>query len=287
MRVLFFSCPPYARVSFSFFVQCVLFSSLSCPCHRIPHMPDSISPLIAVKAQEACASRASVAPGSTGAFARIGVFRAGRLLAALLLTILCLAPEAVLADVADSRAFAHVFNTVSLRRPMKVFPFWVSVLDKNAKHPVFSEQKDFRGVSWAKMREKASTLRGLDLLTYVNTFWNRYPYIEDIVNWKKEDYWAAPYEFLDKSGDCEDYAIVKYMTLRKLGVSADRMRILVVRDTFRNLAHAVLGVEEGGRVYILDNVSNAILAHTRLSQYIPQYSVNEDNAWMHIRAKKK
>lgn len=157
MRVLFFSCPPYARVSFPFFVQCVLFSSLSCPCHRIPHMPDSISPLIAVKAQEACASRASAAPGSTGAFARIGVFRAGRLLAALLLTILCLAPEAVLADVADSRAFAHVFNTVSLRRPMKVFPFWVSVLDKNAKHPVFSEQKDFRGVSWAKMREKAST----------------------------------------------------------------------------------------------------------------------------------
>lgn len=258
--------------------------SLSCSLTSDTHMPDTLSPVIAVKTQ-ACALRALAAQGGRGLPAGSRFFRT--VLAVVLLILFNPVPEAVFADVADSRAFAHVFNTVSLRRPMKVFPFWVSVLDRNAAHPVFSEKKDFRGISWAKMREKAATLKGLDLLTYVNTFWNRYPYIEDIVNWKKEDYWAAPYEFLDKSGDCEDYAIVKYMTLRKLGISADRMRILVVRDTFRNLAHAVLGVEEGGRVYILDNVSNAILAHTRLSQYIPQYSVNEDNAWMHIRAKKK
>lgn len=205
-----------------------------------------------------------------------------------MLVLFMLVPhEAAGAAGGEDRAFARVFNTVSLRRPMKVFPFWVSVLKKDAGHPIFADGKAFRGVFWKDMRKKAATLHGLDLLTYVNAFWNRYPYIEDIVNWRKEDYWEAPFEFLAKSGDCEDYAIVKYMTLRKLGVSAKRMRILVVNDTFRGLAHAVLGVEVQGRVYILDNVSNAILAHTRLPQYIPQYSVNEDNAWMHIRAKKK
>ena len=40
-------------------------------------------------------------------------------------------------------------------------------------------------------------------------------------------------------------------------------------------------------VYILDNVSNAILSHDKLGQYRPQFSVNEDNAWMHVRGKKK
>lgn len=212
--------------------------------------------------------------------------RTGRQCAALLLaSLFCLPAHICLAD--EANAFARVFNSVPLRRPMKVFPFWLSVLDKNSKHPVFQDKNNFRGVSWSAMRQKASQLKDLDLLSYVNTFWNRYPYIEDIVNWKKEDYWEAPYEFLDRSGDCEDFAIIKYMTLRELGIAADKMRIIVVRDTFRGLAHAVLGVDVNGKVYILDNVSNAILTHARLPQYIPQYSVNEETAWMHIKAKKK
>lgn len=210
----------------------------------------------------------------------------GRKCATLLLAGLLFLPAQIcLAD--DANAFARIFNTVSLRRPMKVFPFWLKVLDKNRKHPVFAEANTFRGISWSVMQQKATSLSGLDLLSYVNAFWNRYPYIEDIVNWKKEDYWAAPFEFLKRSGDCEDYAIIKYMTLRELGIDADRMRIIVVRDTFRRLAHAVLGVDVNGRVYILDNISNAILTHARLPQYIPQYSVNEKTTWMHIRAKKK
>lgn len=184
------------------------------------------------------------------------------------------------------RAFSHVFGTLSIRRPMNLFPFWQSVLKRNAEHPVFQDETKMGRQTWGNIRKKASTLKGLELVRYVNSLWNAFPYVEDIVNWGRRDYWEAPYEFLQKSGDCEDYAIIKYMTLRQLGVPADDMRILVVKDTFRSLDHAVLGVNVDGTVYILDNLSNVVLSHGRLTQYHPEFSVNENNAWMHLRPRK-
>ena len=99
-------------------------------------------------------------------------------------------------------------------------------------------------------------------------------------------YWAIPAEFLKKSGDCEDYAIVKYFTLKELGIPAENMRIVVVRDTLRNLAHAVLAVYLNGDAYILDNLSNTVLSHSRIRQYSPQYSVNESGRWAHLKGRK-
>lgn len=32
----------------------------------------------------------------------------------------------------------------------------------------------------------------MDLLRYVNSFWNTWPYREDIDNWGQEDYWEIP-----------------------------------------------------------------------------------------------
>ena len=102
---------------------------------------------------------------------------------------------------------------------------------------------------------------------------------------RKEDYWAIPMEFLKKSGDCEDYAIVKYFSLKELGVPAEDMRIVVVRDTVRNLAHAVLVVYLDDNAYVLDNVSSAVLPHSRVRQYSPQYSINERSRWAHIKGR--
>ena len=110
--------------------------------------------------------------------------------------------------------------------------------------------------------------------------------MEDIVNWKQQDYWEIPAEFLKKSGDCEDYSIIKYFTLKELGIAPESMRIVVVRDTIRNFAHAVLAVYVNGDAFILDNLSNSVLSHTKLRQYSPQYSVNEFGRWAHMKGRK-
>ncbi len=125
----------------------------------------------------------------------------------------------------------------------------------------------------------ASRARQLDA---VNRFANRNRYIVDPANYGVNDYWASPLEFLDRSGDCEDYAIFKYVSLRALGVPDEEMRIVVLRDTRRGVDHAVLAVHLDGRVLVLDNVTDAIRPDDALPQYRPYYSVNATRRWVHV-----
>ena len=57
----------------------------------------------------------------------------------------------------------------------------------------------------------------------INRFFNRLKFVDDIEHWRKEDYWATPLEFLStNAGDCEDFTIAKYFSLRELGVPAEK-----------------------------------------------------------------
>lgn len=128
-------------------------------------------------------------------------------------------------------------------------------------------------------------LRGQDRLSQVralNRFANRIPYKSDRDTWGRSDYWASPLEFLRRTGDCEDYVILKYHSLRQLGIPASDMRMVVVQDTVRNLAHAVLVILVDGDVLVLDNLTNAIVPQERTPQYVPYYSVNEEARWAHL-----
>ena len=81
----------------------------------------------------------------------------------------------------------------------------------------------------------------IEQIRAVNLFLNDWQYKSDIQNYGRRDYWATPLEFLRRSGDCEDYAIAKYVSLRQIGFAPEQLR-LVVRDVVRELAHAVLAV---------------------------------------------
>lgn len=180
-----------------------------------------------------------------------------------------------------------LFGTVEFRRPLDSLPGWLDVLKRNEASPIFQLQKHFnKSTTWANLKEKVAGKTPREQMQIINSFWNGWPYIEDKANWGKEDYWAIPAQFLKKSGDCEDYAIAKYFTLKELGFDPKQMRLVVLRDTIRNLAHAVLAVYLDGDAYILDNLSNVLFSHKRLGNYSPQYSVNEYGRWAHIKGKK-
>jgi predicted transglutaminase-like cysteine proteinase len=116
----------------------------------------------------------------------------------------------------------------------------------------------------------------------LNRFFNSWTYRLDQENYAVEDYWATPLEFLHRSGDCEDYAIIKYVSLRALGFPADKLRIVVVRDVLRNIAHAVLAVYLDNDILIMDSLFDGVLPHHQVTFYSPQYSVNEKRRWAHI-----
>jgi len=115
----------------------------------------------------------------------------------------------------------------------------------------------------------------------INSFINIRRYIIDPVNWGLPDYWATPQEFFRKDGDCEDYAITKYILLKKLGFSVDSMRIVIVQDENLKVAHAVLAVYVEDDILVLDNQFNRPLSHTKIHHYRPVYSINETSWWLH------
>jgi predicted transglutaminase-like cysteine proteinase len=89
-------------------------------------------------------------------------------------------------------------------------------------------------------------------------------------------------EFLDRNGDCEDFAIIKFFSLLELGFTNDQLRIVVVKDTQRNVVHAVVSVSIGGRVYLLDSLFAEPVPHEYVLHYVPVYSVNLDTRWAHF-----
>ena len=64
---------------------------------------------------------------------------------------------------------------------------------------------------------------------YANNFYlnQLLPQYDDVMQ-KQEDYWATPKEFLIAGyGDCEDYVIIKYFTLIKLGFDKNKLFLTI------------------------------------------------------------
>ena len=118
-------------------------------------------------------------------------------------------------------------------------------------------------------------------LDEVNRYMNSRRYTLDSVNWGIEDYWETPYEFFLHNGDCEDYAIAKYMTLRLMGYKIENLRVVVLQDNNLGVVHSVLAVYEGGAIYILDNQLRRVVKDTSIRHYTPVYSINEEGWWRH------
>lgn len=181
----------------------------------------------------------------------------------------------------------RLFNTIEFRGPLKNLPKWDRVLNVDRKTPGLIPERALggRNALWGELRSEWRGLSTMEKLRNVNSLFNQWPYRLDSEVWGVVDYWAAPVEFLRKSGDCEDYAITKYFALKQLGVPVSDMRIVILLDSIRRLAHAILVVYTGGDAYVLDNLSNVVLSHQRYGHYVPQYSINEEHRWAHIPIK--
>lgn len=118
-------------------------------------------------------------------------------------------------------------------------------------------------------------------LQRINDYANQKRYVLDLDNYGLEDYWAVAREFLYNGGDCEDYAITKLLSLRWLGMKTDRLRIVVLQDTNLRIPHAVLAVYAGSDIFILDNQTKQVVSHRDIVHYVPVYSINETQWWIH------
>ena len=142
---------------------------------------------------------------------------------------------------------------------------------------------------WREILHSDKSLSEAKKLEAVNRFFNSVPYVSDLEHWGKADYWATPLELLaSNGGDCEDFAIAKYFTLRELGMPADRLRIAYVtallwsQGQMKFQGHMVLTYfsTPDAEPLILDNLQGKILPASQRKDLAPVYSFNGDNLWL-------
>ena len=137
---------------------------------------------------------------------------------------------------------------------------------------------------WAALLKNPPQGTIQDKLNQVNRFFNaRMAFKDDIVVWHQQDYWATPIEFLRKgAGDCEDFALAKYFTLREMGVPANQLRITYVKALQLNQAHMVVTwyATPDAIPLVLDNLKTAILPATQRTDLLPVYAFKGEGLWL-------
>ena len=111
--------------------------------------------------------------------------------------------------------------------------------------------------------------------------------VSDWVQYGDVDYWASPLQTLGSgSGDCEDYAIVKYVALRALGVEAHNLRLVIVQYDKRQTQHAVLAVRYEQEWLILDNLTMAMIAVEDARNYRPLFTLDSSRGGAVVAAER-
>lgn len=187
------------------------------------------------------------------------------------------------ASFAPLPAFPELFGSTEKRSSsLKAFTKWTGMF--SAFEAALNNPENQTTV--AAFKQELSTYKDLPLnkmAVKVNDYMNRQAYIIDSRNYGMTDYWATPIEFLTRGGDCEDYAIAKYTAMRALGVPEERLRIVILQDTQKNIPHAVLAVYTDAGPLILDNQIKMVMHADRIDHYKPIFSINRDAWWLHTK----
>jgi predicted transglutaminase-like cysteine proteinase len=136
-----------------------------------------------------------------------------------------------------------------------------------------------RYLAYNTMLRDAEPLSERSKLKLVNDFFNVLPFLSDIENWKQDDYWATPLEFLARNkGDSEDYVIAKYFALKTLGVDPKRLYFTYVNSKRFKRPHMVLSYFESPQSdpLVLDNISADIDTASSRSDLSPVYNFSAD-----------
>jgi len=147
----------------------------------------------------------------------------------------------------------------------------------------FGQEAHQRLVDWQRLHDLATNAPIDRQLRLVNSFFNRISFVSDIQHWGEEDYWATPVELLTTNGgDCEDFSIAKYLTLKSMGVPDDQLRVVYVKALELNQAHMVLAwyPAPDADPLILDNLINDIKPASERSDLEPVYSFNGEGLWL-------
>ena len=137
-------------------------------------------------------------------------------------------------------------------------------------------------VEWRELLDDIANEDVEEKLYQVNRYFNRFEFVDDIEHWRATDYWATPIEFISTgAGDCEDYSIAKYFSLRELGIPEENLRLMYVTALRQRQPHMVLAYYPTPKSIplVLDNINKRILPANKRRDLAPVYSFNGNGLW--------
>lgn len=144
--------------------------------------------------------------------------------------------------------------------------------------------------AWRRLLLDAGNQSESAKIRVVNEFFNRKIRFEEDINiWGVRDYWATPLEVLGRAqGDCEDFAIAKYATLKMLGVPVEKLQLTYVKariggaQSTTTQAHMVLSYYQtpNGEPMVLDNLITEVRPASRRPDLSPVFSFNSEGEWV-------
>ena len=150
---------------------------------------------------------------------------------------------------------------------------------------------------WLKTATDAKALGEPEKLRRINDFVNQSIIFEDDRSvWDQSDYWATPLETIGQGrGDCEDFAIIKYVSLRRAGIASDKLRLIYVKaridapDGPIQVAHMVLAyyASPNAEPVLLDNLQPRILPASKRLDLKPVFSFNSAGIFAGVSGKEK
>ncbi len=184
------------------------------------------------------------------------------------------------------------FGTRELRSAdLAAFKQWNGAMERFSKERAEKlegscEEKRFNACNYSKLMQFLNGIKSKDRhtqLVEINALVNKAKYISDDANWSQKDYWNSPGEFMAKFGDCEDFAIAKFVALSVIGFPPDSLRVVAVKDLNLKVGHAILIVLLEGKAYVLDNQIPQVIEATKVRHYDPVFSINQKYWWRHVR----
>jgi len=149
----------------------------------------------------------------------------------------------------------------------------------------YGSDAKLRTNSWQSMLIAAKQAKqDQDKLTIINNFFNQnINFVSDLSHWGENDYWATPLEFIASgAGDCEDFSIAKYFSLKEAGVAENKLRLTYVKAINLGQAHMVLTYFARPRSIplVLDNLIPQIKKANQRKDLLPVYSFNGSGLWI-------
>ena len=109
--------------------------------------------------------------------------------------------------------------------------------------------------------------------------------ISDLAQYGEIDVWSSPLVTLYRgAGDCEDYAIAKFVALSEAGIAPDDLRIVVMRNTSLGEDHAVAAVRLDGHWLMLDNQRMAMIEDSYVRNYRPLFVIDQYGVMQYVEA---